>query len=486
MNPALAVFSRLWPRRLAGQLIGLLLAALFFAQVANFLIFMDERRAAIRSVERTQILERTASLIRLIETSPPSFHHQMLEAASSHKLYFWFSETSSISMNSSEVDHELRDRLEHLLGEEDSRDLRMMVATQTKRSWSVWPFETQEGLGEDDAIESDRIDLSSLNMPNRDIPKLLISSRLKDGRWFNVGMGVNPLLRRLALPTLLSMTLAAGSICAIVIIMVRRITRPLTRLAEAAEQVGRGERISPISEEGPSDIRQTVRAFNRMYERLQRFVQDRTKMLAAISHDLRTPITSLRLRAELLPDGESRTKILHTLNEMEQMTEATLAFAQDEARSENSRMVDLAALLDSLCEDCTDLGMKVTFDGANRTPYSCRSVSLKRAIRNLIENAVTYGLRARVSLQTSPTEFRILIHDEGPGVSERDFERVFHPFVRLEESRSHSTGGIGLGMSIARSIVRNHGGDITLANAREGGLVVTVHLPRSDSWTLIA
>ena len=481
-----AILSRMWPRRLAGQMIGLLLTALIMAQVTNFLIFMDERRAAIRSVERTQVLERTASLIRLIESSPPSFHGLMVEAASSRKLYFWFSETSPISKESSPGDSELGRRLEGLLGQGDARDLRIRVANQDRRYWGAWPILIQEGVGATKTIHSEGIDLSSLNKTDLDIPKLLISTRLHDGRWLNVGMGVNPPFRRWALPTLLSMALAGGSICVIVVLMVRRITRPLTRLAQAAEQVGRGEKISPISEEGPTDVRQTVRAFNRMYERLQRFVQDRTRLLAAISHDLRTPITSLRLRAELIEDTECRTKILETLKEMQEMTEATLAFARDEATTENSHLVDLTALIDSLCEDCADLGMRVSFEGGTRTPYSCRPVSLKRAIRNLVENAVAYGDQARVALEQSHSEFRVLIHDTGPGIPETDFERVFHPFVRLEESRSHATGGIGLGMAIARSIVRNHGGDITLANCREGGLLATIHLPRSDSSSLVA
>jgi signal transduction histidine kinase len=163
---------------------------------------------------------------------------------------------------------------------------------------------------------------------------------------------------------------------------------------------------------------------------------------------------------------------------MERMTEATLAFAREEARREDTRTVDLAALVDSLCEDLRDLGMEVTFCGPPSLLYPCRSMSLKRAVRNLIENAVTYGKRAQVALGRDDQEVRIVIEDDGPGIPEADFERVFAPFVRLEESRSQETGGIGLGMAIARSIVRGHGGDITLANRPEGGLRVTIHLPR--------
>ena len=162
------------------------------------------------------------------------------------------------------------------------------------------------------------------------------------------------------------------------------------------------------------------------------------------------------------------------------MTEATLAFAREEANAEDTRTVDLAALVDSVCADLADLGQEVAFSGPERLPYACRPLSLKRALRNLIENAVAYGKRARVDLATSEDALRVVIDDDGPGVPEADFERVFQPFVRLEESRSLETGGIGLGMAIARSIVRGHGGEIELRNRPEGGLRVTVRLPLSE------
>jgi signal transduction histidine kinase len=276
------------------------------------------------------------------------------------------------------------------------------------------------------------------------------------------------------------MAVMAALLSLIVIVMVRRITRPMAALAASAERLGRGEVVPALAESGPLDIRQTTRAFNRMGGRLQRFVQDRTRMLAAISHDLRTPITTLRLRAEFVEDEETRAKILETLDEMQRMTEATLAFAREEAAAEDTRTVDLAALVDSVCADLADLGQDVAFAGPERAPYACRPVSLKRAVRNLIENAVAYGERARVTLEPVADSFRIVIEDDGPGIPEAEFERAFAPFVRLEESRSPETGGIGLGMAIARSIVRGHGGDITLANRQVGGLRAVIHLPRAD------
>ena len=214
-----------------------------------------------------------------------------------------------------------------------------------------------------------------------------------------------------------------------------------------------------------------------MQGRLRRFVDDRTRMLAAIGHDLRTPITSLRLRAEFVDDEETKARMLATLDEMQKMVEGTLDFVREEAASEPTRAVDLAALVESTVLDLADLGADVAFADSGRVTLACRPAALRRALRNLIENAVRYGKRCRVHLESSRGEARIVIEDEGPGIPEDDRERVFEPFVRLEDSRSQETGGIGLGLAIARSIVRAHGGDIRLANRPTGGLAVSVVLP---------
>ena len=217
-----------------------------------------------------------------------------------------------------------------------------------------------------------------------------------------------------------------------------------------------------------------------MQERLGRFIADRTRMLAAIGHDLRTPITSLKLRAELLDDEETRGKMLATLDDMQRMTEATLAFARDDAAAEPVRSVDLEALVASIVDDLADMGKDVTFTASGRVAYPCRSTALRRAITNLIDNATEYGVRARVALADTPSGPTISVEDDGPGIPADKMEEAFKPFVRLEGSRSRETGGAGLGLSIARSIVLAHGGELTLANRPEGGLRADIRLPRID------
>jgi signal transduction histidine kinase len=213
-----------------------------------------------------------------------------------------------------------------------------------------------------------------------------------------------------------------------------------------------------------------------MQARLHRFVDDRTKMLAAIGHDLRTPLTSLRLRAEFVPDEDVREKMLSTITEIQTMTEATLAFAREDATAENTRTVDLSALVESLCDDLAELGHDVSFSEGQKISYSCRPDALRRACRNLVENAIRYGERARVSVERRADSIEIIISDDGPGIPDSAQEQVFTPFFRMENSRNRETGGVGLGLSIARTIVRHHGGDIALTNNQKG-LHAAISLP---------
>ena len=209
-----------------------------------------------------------------------------------------------------------------------------------------------------------------------------------------------------------------------------------------------------------------------MQTRLHRFVEDRTQMLAAISHDLRTPLTRLRLRAEFVEDPEQQRKMLADLEEMEAMIASTLAFARDDARKEPRVPIDLAALLQSLVDDLGDAGNTVEYSGPEHKTIACRPVALRRAIGNLIDNALKYGGCARVALLDGREDGHVAIRidDDGPGIPEGEQEKVFAPFYRLERSRSRDTGGTGLGLSVARTIARAHGGDVTLRNRPDGGL----------------
>jgi signal transduction histidine kinase len=262
----------------------------------------------------------------------------------------------------------------------------------------------------------------------------------------------------------------------------RQLMVPVRTLAQAAERLGRDVINAPdLPETGPSEIVTAAVAFNTMASRIRKFVEDRTFLITAIGHDLRTPITRLKLRAEYMEDEEQRLKMLADLDEMESMVAATLAFGRDVATSEAVARIDLVSLVRTILDEAADgapeQADKLAYDGPEHMPVLARPLSLKRAVMNLVANALKYGDAARVKLQRNVQNVQIDIDDNGPGIPAADAEAVFEPFRRLETSRNRETGGSGLGLSIARNIVRAHGGDISLRNLPGGGLRASVTLP---------
>lgn len=255
--------------------------------------------------------------------------------------------------------------------------------------------------------------------------------------------------------------------------------RPLHRLARAADALGRdlagGE---PMRETGPREVRQAARAFNTMQRRLASYLDDRLRILAAVSHDLKTPITRMKLRAEMLTNAAQREKFLRDLDDMETMISATLDFLRGESRQESGVPLDIDALLSTLGDDMGALGGAVEIRGRADHPLLARPQALKRCLANLLDNAVRYGGGARVTVEDTAQRLTLHIDDAGPGVAEAELETLFEPFRRGEASRNRATGGTGLGLAIARNLARAHGGDVTLSNRREGGLRATLTLPR--------
>jgi signal transduction histidine kinase len=273
------------------------------------------------------------------------------------------------------------------------------------------------------------------------------------------------------------MGIMAVIILAVAVWVVRRVTAPLAALSSAAERLGNDLNAPPMPETGTIETRQASRAFNAMQARLRSLIENRTRMLAAISHDLRTPLTLLRLRAESVEDESEREKMLATIAEMDSMVAATLQFARDEATAEPHRRTDLTALLASVVDDMADIGLPVVMEPAQPIVRECQPASLKRALTNLLDNAVKYGKRARAAIRSTPQAIEITIDDEGLGIPEDALVRVFQPYYRVEGSRNRETGGIGLGLAIALSVVQANGGQLTLSNRLEGGLCACVMLP---------
>ncbi len=449
-------------KTLPGRVIGLLIIGFSLLNAITVYVFYEERGRAVRLSQMEDLVARSASMGRLLDQTPDELHDQILDAVSTERFQFALQPVRAVDAeNLASEEHPLYQIL---------ISLTPTSADQVSLSISpryYWCYSWFRNLLRPD------LTFSALD---RQRPLAVVSIRRGQEGWLNgVLMSTSPLPGWLA-AVLVALCLFALSVTMVVLI-VRNVTRPLAVLTSASDQLGRGEGSEPIPVQGPEDVRRTTRAFNRMRDRIERFVLNRTQMLAAISHDLRTPLTSLRLQAEFIGDTGARDKILHTVDEMQEMTEATLAFTRAEAAGEESRQIDIAALIDSLCEDLRDLGAKVHYEETSRIPYACRPGAIKRAIRNLIENANNYGDGAEVSLSRVADELRISIRDQGPGIPEAEWERVFDPFVRLESSRNRNTGGVGLGLAIARSIAHAHGGDICLSNLQPRGLEVQIRLP---------
>lgn len=282
----------------------------------------------------------------------------------------------------------------------------------------------------------------------------------------------------------LALTLVA--VIGVSLIAVRWVTRPLQQLADAATAFAHDLDVAPLDTSGPAEVQRAAEAFNFMQQRLRQLVQDRSRALAAVSHDLRTPLTRLRLRAELVGDAALQDRLNADIDTMQAMINSVLAYLRGQDESEPVQHIDMAALLDSLVEDEHALGRPVLLVNhveamAAITPYAGRLSMLKRAIANLIDNAVTHGSAAYLDLRTSPEAWYITVEDDGPGIAAADLQRVTEPFVRLDNSRSLATGGVGLGLTIVRDAALRHGGRLELANRPQGGLRATLMLPRTVS-----
>ena len=489
--PKSGLASKLLPRGLTAQLIILLLLALAAAQALTLWIYLDERDNAVRAASRAEIVARTAAMVRLLRQTPEPLHDRVVRSASGPRLRFW---TSPDTAAPDGINHPRLQQVLSRMLDGASTDARVQVRNaapgEHRRIARAWRQERRELQGQsgqqaaprrtpEEHRERAHRRRSDGRPPRRGRQPidLLISVNVADGLWLNVETVLPTSAPVWAPATIATIVASAVGIVIVVVLVVRRVTRATTALADAAGRFGRGEAIESIPEQGPEDVRVAIRAFNNMREQLTRFVQSRTQMLAAISHDLRTPLTALRVRAELIEDDSNRQRMQTSIDEMSAMVESALDFARAASSEEASRVTDVSALADSICEDLRDLGEDVTFIDGEPLAVRCRPLAIRRALRNLIDNALKHAGSAEVRAHRQGTEIQLQVLDRGPGIPGESLARVTEPFVRLESSRSRETGGVGMGLAIAASTARDHGGDLKLANRDGGGLEATLQLP---------
>ncbi len=428
-----------------------LLLGLLAAQWVSERLYLEERERVVSHLIAGPLSQRLSQVAQKLENMPAAERIKLLPVLNSPRITFTLPATPGANNDPGPL-HHLQDRLRETLG-----DGRQVMVT-----------------GEPAATRNE-------------LPSLIqISLTLSDGQQV---VATHHALEESAIAPSRHLPLLTGyflAIAVIALLAMRWAVRPLQRLAHAADALGRDLSGAPLAETGPREVRQAARAFNTMQNRLASYLNDRLRILAAVSHDLKSPITRLKLRAEMLADATQREKFLRDLDDMETMIAATLDFLRGESRQENGVLLDINALVSALRDDMQAMGSEITLNGHASRPLLARPQALKRCLANLLDNAVRYGVSAdshagsnvQISLADGPEFLTLHIDDHGPGIPEAELEQMFEPFRRGETSRNRATGGAGLGLAIARNLARAHGGDVTLENRPEGGLRATLTLPR--------
>ncbi len=455
---------RLLPDSIRTRTILVLLVGLTVSHLGSIVVYSTDRESALARANEHLYAERVATLAKLIDAAPLPLRQPLTEAVSSDKVQVWWGkEMGSLRGHPEGARWRMvGEALRPYFGEIAPDRLHVTVAPASHDVASQWlsAFHLRHGC--------------PCNL------ELQVALKLKDASWANFRVQVPGPVSTWPLQSLLSTLVMVSATLLLASWATGWILAPLASFARAAERLGMDVNTPPLPEGGPKEVRAASHAFNQMQQRIMSFVEDRLQMLAAISHDLRTPITRLRLRTEQLPiPGFEQHKMLSDLDELEQMVSASLDFAKDESAEEPSRAIDLAALLGSICDDAVDAGHKAEFEWDSRLVIQGRPLAMKRLFANLVDNATRYGHTARVTAAERQDAIEVVIEDDGPGIPPDQLEKVFKPFYRLDHSRNKGTGGMGLGLATVRSIARAHGGDVTLENPPEGGLRAVVRLPRN-------
>ncbi len=434
---------RLWPRSLFGRLVIVFIACLLIAQAIGIVASAREASKALVSLNNNQWAQRYAQIATLLDSESPAERTRIASALSGvrFKLYA-YPQAPAAPVDPVPLDDSTAELDTLLHVDLPEHEIRSYLAVRE----------------------------SHLEFRVTDV-------QLRDGSWARFDYQRPPSLSQWPYPLLLESLVLTVAIVLVSFFAVRWITRPLSTLAQAADELGHDIHRPPLPERGPQEVRRAASAFNTMQARLRDHMYERTRILTAVSHDLRTPITRLRLRAELLADDAVKAKFVRDLQDMENMTNATLAFLRGMEDQEPPQSVDLTALLESLVSDHRDTGYDVSLQGSLPRPLRLRPQALRRCLDNLVVNAVRYGQRAVITLESAGAAAVIKVRDFGRGIPEPELDKVFEPYYRLDSARNLESGGVGLGLSIARNIAELHGGTLILRNHSEGGLEAVLTLP---------
>lgn len=449
------------------QTAAIFIVGLVLSHLAAYLLYAQDRRDTLLMTEAFDIAERAAGISRLVRDLPSDWRAGVLAASDSRAFRVWTSadppfEQAELTDEEAEIVAYLRSQLPRIFDNEMRVTLSPAGRDRVRAPARPDLPAAESGLTAEAAQPARRITIAIYHGGDE---------------WLNFIGQVNTPASLLPEFLGISIISAVFGVGFIAFWLVHRVTVPLIRLAHAAERFGRTMRVEPLSEAGPREVSTAAAAFNRMQRRLVELVDGRTELLAAISHDLRTPITQMRLRTELRPASPDREKTLTALDEMEAIIATFLQFARATYDAEERSRTDLGALVESICADLADTGADITCGVEDGLVASCKRLALKRGIMNLIENALKHGGSAQVEVRSASDAIIVRIDDRGPGIPEEELQAVFAPFRRGEASRNRDTGGVGLGLSIAQAVAEDHGAEVRLSNRSEGGLRAELVLP---------
>lgn len=467
------------PKSLFGQTLLILLIGLVVSHLIGAWIYAGAREQAVRAIGGYAAAQRVANLSRLVDEAPADWRPRLVQELSDPTFRVALSrqQPDQFPADADSRAKAIEDYVRQQLSEGAGRDVRAAVIEPAGGAAYGPPFNNRPSLGPMGDMGG-MGGMHAMMGPGFGVWRgLQVAVKLSDGQWLSFATNLPQAPPAASWQFILSMGLMGVIVLAVSVWAVRRVTAPLGLLAGAADRLGRDVAAEPLAVAGTIEMQSAARAFNRMQDRLRRLIESRTQMLAALSHDLRTPLTLLRLRTEEFADAGERDKMLATIGEMNEMIESMLTFARDEVRAEPRRKADITALIASVVDDMADAGLTVSMTAAPPLILDCQPGALKRAVTNLLDNAVKYGECARVTIDSTPAAIEINIDDDGPGIPEEELPRVFQPFYRVEDSRSRDTGGTGLGLAIAQSIVQAHGGALSLLNRPGGGLRASMRLP---------
>lgn len=442
---------RAWlPRTLFGRMVLLMTAGLVLAQTAGAVIHLVERQRSLGHTLSQEVAQRIVALHRTLDRATGAEQLALASSLSTPRLHLDIADAAPNSTPGSAAAAWI------MPGDDLTAHIRGLLGATTE--------------------------VRTVAVPRMGDFTFDVRMQLSSGRWLGIRGGAPEGVFAWPWHLLVNLSLMLATVVVLVAVAVRSVTRPLVELASAARRLSTDLRQPPLPERGPMETRDAAHAFNLMQARIRASIEERERFLAAVSHDLKTPVTRLRLRSEMLADADLRERYCADLDEMQQLLDSALDYLRGKVVHEPVQTVDIVALVESLVDDYAGVG-EVTLRAPNALQFPARPRALRRALANLIDNALKYGERAAVALSEGGGAIEISVDDDGPGVPTSELERVFEPFHRLEASRSRDTGGSGLGLAIARQIARAHGGDVSLSNRTTGGLRATLTLPaQTASW----